>query len=745
MSRRWTHILTLIVAAAVALPAIAAPPAGAAPNFTESEGCGTAGFRGPLAQKGGWLPLEQGIFGPWADFFGRNGYSIDDQLVAWKPYRSPRTVQVHRLALPAFELVNQNLAAEYAKGNYYRVDVAYGHAFRAVTGGSHRMSFHAFGTAVDINPAQNPYNTEDPPVLVTDMPAWYVKAWQDAGFCWGGDWQSIKDAMHFSWMGPNATPGYPTSPSPQPPTTSRSGFRQTGFGGAMDIPAANWNYDVVDRSRDGAPDVYAWRWLNNGEIRLEISSGFRDFRDVGIRANIDVGGSSGTHGVTFADYDGDSRADLWVVDWATDVLTVYGDTVGDAERFTRVIAQHPLAVDQGVVLVAGDYNGDREVEAYLIDATGRLYILDGADDFQTVLIEVETGARPQWNRFDLGDYDGNGSLDLYAISSVSRQVYVANGFGSGYWTGPYWSSSVPESGRAQVADYDGDGRADIYHFDDTRVSVYLGGDPGPGADLQAWFDHPELSPWDAGPECVGANACEKIGYVNGNLEFNLRDNLSWEGGNYHEFYFGVPGDVPLMGDWNGDNVSTPGMFRPSNGFAYLANTNATQVAPIEFFFGIGGDLPLAGDWDGDGKDTLSIYRPSNGRFYVSNQLRTQIAEFDFEFSLAGGVPFAGDFNGDGKDDLGLYRASDGFVAMRFMGGGPGPPDLTLYVGSDAGTVMAGDWTGNGVDTIAWHNDQEGYWYFRLANTQGTADHILRAGPRNAGVTPVAGRWTIVGR
>ncbi|MCP4245627.1 MAG: hypothetical protein GY778_01125, partial [bacterium] len=342
MSRRWTRTLTALITAASALIAIQAGPVSADPNFTESHTCGAAGYRGPLADSGGWLPLDQEVYGPFGDFYGRDGYAIASQLATWRPYRSSRTVRVHARALPAFQLVNENLAAEDAKGNYYPVTVAGGQAFRAVTGDSHRMSFHAFGTAVDINPAQNPYNADDPPILVTNMPQWYVKAWQDAGFCWGGDWESIKDAMHFSWMGPAATPGYPTTPARQPAVTGVASFRTAGFSGTTRLGDGDWHYDVVDRSRDGAPDVYAWRWLDGGGLRLEIASACGDFRDVGIRANIDGAGGAGTHGVTFADYDGDSRADLWVVDWATDVVTILGDTVGEADRFTQVIAQHSL-------------------------------------------------------------------------------------------------------------------------------------------------------------------------------------------------------------------------------------------------------------------------------------------------------------------------------------------------------------------------------------------------------------------
>jgi len=738
MNRRTGVFLIALLTVA----AVLSPVASASENFTESNGCGTAGYRGPLAERSGFLPLDHEVYGPWADFFGRNGYAIDNQLVSWRPYRSSRTVRVHSLALPAFELVNENLAAEDAKGNYYPVTVAFGHAFRAVTGSSERFSFHAFGTAVDINPAQNPYITDDPPVLVTDMPAWYVKAWNDAGFCWGGDWQSIKDAMHFSWMGPAATPGYPTSPPPQRAVTGKDLFRTSGISVSTEFGPNDWHFDVIDRSRDGAPDIYAWRWERDGLIRLEIASGFRDFRDVGIRENISVTGGSSTHGVTFADYDGDSRADLWVVDWSSGAVKVYGDTVDDADRFTQVIAEHTMAVTGGSVLLAGDYSGDRSVEVFVIDEDGTLYVLDGRDGFQTVLVEVATGARPQWNRFDLGDYDGNGFIDLYAVSAVGQGVYVANGFGTGYWTGPYWSSYVPKTGKIQVADYDGDGRPDIYHIGNGRITVYLGGDRPVGVDLQAWFDNPVLSPWDAGPECLNSSRCDRIGYVTGGLEFNLRDNLSWEGGNYHEFFFGVPGDLPLMGDWDGNRVSTPAMFRPSTGFVYLSNINATQVASTEYWFGIGGDIPLAGDWDGDGRDSLSIYRPSDGRLYVSNKLETQFAEYEIDFSLTGTVqPFAGDFNGDGRDDLGLYRPSDGYVAMRFLGS-TGAPDAMFYVGSEADSVIAGDWTGDGVSTVAWHNQSDGRWYFRLANTQGTADHILRAGPRDAAVTAVSGSWSV---
>ena len=82
------------------------------------------------------------------------------------------------------------------------------------------------------------------------------------------------------------------------------------------------------------------------------------------------------------------------------------------------------------------------------------------------------------------------------------------------------------------------------------------------------------------------------------------------------FSLGVPGDVGIAGDWNGDGMDTTGVFRPSNGALYLKNTNATGFADIQINYGLPGDKPVTGDWDDDGIDTIGIYR--NGTFYLRN-------------------------------------------------------------------------------------------------------------------------------
>ena len=86
---------------------------------------------------------------------------------------------------------------------------------RAVTGGS-TLSQHSFGTALDINPVQNPYvnggtvlppsgssyqdrSNYQPGMVLSGSIA--LEAFEDIGWIWGGNWSSLKDYQHFSVSG----------------------------------------------------------------------------------------------------------------------------------------------------------------------------------------------------------------------------------------------------------------------------------------------------------------------------------------------------------------------------------------------------------------------------------------------------------------------------------------------------------------------------------------------------------------
>jgi hypothetical protein len=60
---------------------------------------------------------------------------------------------------------------------------------------------------------------------------------------------------------------------------------------------------------------------------------------------------------------------------------------------------------------------------------------------------------------------------------------------------------------------------------------------------------------------------------------------------------GMVGDVPVVGDWNGDGTTGTGVFRPTNGLTYLRNDPTTSgVADIQMVFGVPNDKPVAGHW-----------------------------------------------------------------------------------------------------------------------------------------------------
>lgn len=217
-----------------------------------------------------------------------------------------------------------------------------------------------------------------------------------------------------------------------------------------------------------------------------------------------------------------------------------------------------------------------------------------------------------------------------------------------------------------------------------------------------------------------------------------RWHLRYQDGRVSSFYFGVPGDTPLLGDWDCDGVDTVALYRQSTGFVYLRNSNDFGVGDDSFFFGDPGDVPIAGDWDGDGCDTFGIFR--NGRFFLGNELGTLAADIDFYFGGTGDQPFSGDFNADGKDTVAVHRdqANWAFITQDLSGlpasGGVASAEGTFWSGGTGNIVLAGDWDGDGDDTL-------GTWWppgFLLVNENAgqVADEQIVFGDRSW--LPVAG-------
>jgi hypothetical protein len=203
----------------------------------------------------------------------------------------------------------------------------------------------------------------------------------------------------------------------------------------------------------------------------------------------------------------------------------------------------------------------------------------------------------------------------------------------------------------------------------------------------------------------------------------LRDPLS---GATTSFYYGNPGDHPFMGDWNGDGVDTPGLYRRSDGYAYLRNSNTQGNADVAFLFGNPGDLPVPGDFNGDGFDTLSLYRPSQDRFYIVNELGSAgeglgAADYWIDFGQPDDQPISGDFDGDGLDTVGVYRPTAGLVAIT------GSPKVSFYYGSLDDYALAESFDGGQTDSIGVFRSRNATFHLRESINPGPADHTFRYG------------------
>jgi hypothetical protein len=144
--------------------------------------------------------------------------------------------------------------------------------------------------------------------------------------------------------------------------------------------------------------------------------------------------------------------------------------------------------------------------------------------------------------------------------------------------------------------------------------------------------------------------------------------------------FGQSNDIAIAGKWNGRGNHRIGAFRPSNGYWYLdknADGNFDRCANdrcVRLQNYMTGDLPLVGDWNGDSIDQLGLFRPSTGQWFID---RSGNREWDGcrrdycinSFGSAGDLPVSGDWDGTGMSKIGVWRPSTGQWFLDYNGNG----------------------------------------------------------------------------
>ena len=183
------------------------------------------------------------------------------------------------------------------------------------------------------------------------------------------------------------------------------------------------------------------------------------------------------------------------------------------------------------------------------------------------------------------------------------------------------------------------------------------------------------------------------------------------------FKYGRVGDVPIVGDWDGDGDDTIGVVRGNEW--QLRNTNNNGAPDVRFGFGADTDVPIVGNWDGVAGDEPGIRRGKT--FRLRHELGPGRADVIFGFGLATDIPIAGDFNADGTDDVGVVR--DNTWRLRFAHAG-GVADVKFHFArpNEGDIPITGDWDGDEMTTVGIVRGES--WRIKNVHEGGKADLVI---------------------
>lgn len=209
-----------------------------------------------------------------------------------------------------------------------------------------------------------------------------------------------------------------------------------------------------------------------------------------------------------------------------------------------------------------------------------------------------------------------------------------------------------------------------------------------------------------------------------------------------DFPAGKDTDIPVSGSWEPNGVHQYvengwgdgwGLFRPSTGQWFL-DTSFGGAAEIVINYGMKGDLPVSGDWNGDSRDGIGVYRPSEGTWYLDDNI-DGITDRTLQFGSKRDLTVTGDWNGDGKAEIGLFNPLiHTFLLDTNM---DEKPELIVLLGSKGDLPVAGDWNADGRDEIGVFRPSSGEWLLDY-NFDGTVDQTIDFG--HVGDKPLPGNW-----
>ncbi|MEM7483435.1 MAG: hypothetical protein AAF481_19915 [Acidobacteriota bacterium] len=344
--------------------------------------------------------------------------------------------------------------------------------------------------------------------------------------------------------------------------------------------------------------------------------------------------------------------------------------------------------------------------------------------------------------------------DLSSMTD-SERLAALRAEGELRWTGPAVTAAAPELPLAEGVD--ADGRVQLHAPQTISINsmVHFSSSVEPD-ELMEPFWRPALDltlsralledlGWGAAADCretgVPSRSTAPGVYRAGTWILDTDASRSFTSGVDAVFGYGQGGDIPVVGDWDGDGADEVGLYR--NG-TWILDTDGSRsfTAGVDAVFGYGlaMDVPVVGDWDGDGADEVGVFRDGWWTLDTDGSRSfTSGVDAGFGFGLSTDRPRVGDWDGDGADEVGLYRDgwwildSDG--SRSFTAG----VDAGFTYGNSTDLGVVGDWNGDGADEVGVF--RAGWWILDIDGSRSFTSGVdpgFRFG--NGTDQPAAGAW-----
>ncbi|MGQ0700411.1 MAG: FG-GAP-like repeat-containing protein [Panacagrimonas sp.] len=535
---------------------------------------------------------------------------------------------------------------------------------------------------------------------------------------------------------------YRTNDGGTPPATAGTDYEETEFAtAALPAGATSVNLPVtIKGDADIEPDERFLVHLlsaHSAGPRIEYSATSTSFA-------VD----SGPESVATADFNGDGRPDMAVVNRFGDTVSVLlnNSAPGDSTPSFAPKTDFGAGTNPRAVTVA-DFNGDGRLDL-AVSGGSRVSILINAtmpgDLAPSFLTRVDFGTGGGSLSVTAADFNGDGRPDLAAVNANVDSVSVLRNTTA---PGAATPSFAPKADFAvgsvpffvTAADFNGDGRPDLAvanQFSDTVSVLINNGTLGPATpsfepktDFAAGDRPQSIAVADLNGDGRPDLAVANIGSDDVSVLLNTATPGATTAGFAPKTDF-FTGDLPFSvaaGDLNGDgrpdlavanigapvsvllNTGAPGDSTPS--FALKSNvgpgSNNVAVATADFNVDGRPDMAVTSSF---GSPTVKVLlnTTATGNNPVSFAPKTDFDPGDFSTSVTDA-----DFNGDGRPDLAVANRTSDVVSVLLNTTAPGAATASYGLRSEFGTgespltVIAADLNGDGRPDLATANRQSG--------------------------------------